>query len=468
MRQFLFAFLVLLLPIVAIAQEATPSVNTAQAPAAFDAEAFNRLIERAESVLDRGEASNDALEELRKQLSAYRAQATARKDDAAVKVQPLQERLTALGPAPEEGVTEPSDVATLRAEISKELEQLRAPMLAAEDAAQRASLLVRRIDALIRERATDALLEQGPTPLNPALWWAAATEITEYFRSVRSEMQTTWTSETRQAARISNTPIVLFLIGLALLLLFRARRWSRQAQDFLSEGVSLRGAAALGLVGALLQIALPALGLWMLIQALSLLDVFSLRGYFLINAMGLAGFSLYFATWVSRLLFVPTSYMPALIEVGEGERKKLRNAFLLLGLVFAIRQMLRAIAGALDSEPGLVEATNTLLFPAVVLGGVGVFQIGRTLRRLAKEAAAADGSNPFLARVAMLMGTFCVLASILGPVASGIGYAQAGYTIVFSTALSCSIPDDHIDPRRSALFMARSILNEVRDGRSAC
>ena len=34
--------------------------------------------------------------------------------------------------------------------------------------------------------------------------------------------------------------------------------------------------------------------------------------------------------------------------------------------------------------------------------------------------------------------------------------------------ISCSIPDDHIDPRRSALFMARSILNEVRDGRSAC
>jgi hypothetical protein len=28
----------------------------------------------------------------------------------------------------------------------------------------------------------------------------------------------------------------------------------------------------------------------------------------------------------------------------------------------------------------------------------------------------------------------------------------------------CSIPDDHIDPRRSALFMARSILREVREG----
>jgi hypothetical protein len=32
----------------------------------------------------------------------------------------------------------------------------------------------------------------------------------------------------------------------------------------------------------------------------------------------------------------------------------------------------------------------------------------------------------------------------------------------------CSIPDDHINPRRSALFMARSILREVREGMGAC
>nr|WP_237402481.1 DUF3578 domain-containing protein [Rhodovulum sulfidophilum] len=34
--------------------------------------------------------------------------------------------------------------------------------------------------------------------------------------------------------------------------------------------------------------------------------------------------------------------------------------------------------------------------------------------------------------------------------------------------LRCSIPDDHIDPRRSALFMARSLLREVRDGGRRC
>ena len=36
------------------------------------------------------------------------------------------------------------------------------------------------------------------------------------------------------------------------------------------------------------------------------------------------------------------------------------------------------------------------------------------------------------------------------------------------TLVKCSIPDDHIDPRRSALFMARSVLSEVREGDARC
>ena len=34
--------------------------------------------------------------------------------------------------------------------------------------------------------------------------------------------------------------------------------------------------------------------------------------------------------------------------------------------------------------------------------------------------------------------------------------------------LSCSIPDDHIDPRRSSFFMARSVLRDIRDGVQRC
>ncbi len=36
------------------------------------------------------------------------------------------------------------------------------------------------------------------------------------------------------------------------------------------------------------------------------------------------------------------------------------------------------------------------------------------------------------------------------------------------STLTCSIPDDHIDPRRWALFVARSILTEMRDRGRTC
>jgi len=44
------------------------------------------------------------------------------------------------------------------------------------------------------------------------------------------------------------------------------------------------------------------------------------------------------------------------------------------------------------------------------------------------------------------------------------------WSIEFSlnNAPRCFIPDDHIDPRRSALFMARLLLREVREGVGAC
>ena len=44
---------------------------------------------------------------------------------------------------------------------------------------------------------------------------------------------------------------------------------------------------------------------------------------------------------------------------------------------------------------------------------------------------------------------------------------DGGFTLRIHV-VRCSIPDDHIDRRRSALFVARSILREVRDGRRAC
>ena len=43
-----------------------------------------------------------------------------------------------------------------------------------------------------------------------------------------------------------------------------------------------------------------------------------------------------------------------------------------------------------------------------------------------------------------------------------------GTAIMRATVVSCSIPDDHISPRRSALFMARSVLRDILGEVRAC
>ena len=59
--------------------------------------------------------------------------------------------------------------------------------------------------------------------------------------------------------------------------------------------------------------------------------------------------------------------------------------------------------------------------------------------------------------------------------ATTMGHIQRGHLQAAMTncppddvLANCSIPDDHISPRRSALFMARSVLRELRDGGQPC
>jgi len=79
-----------------------------------------------------------------------------------------------------------------------------------------------------------------------------------------------------------------------------------------------------------------------------------------------------------------------------------------------------------------------------------------------------QGHYPFKAPVGYLdngKGKLKTIDPIKGPLVRQAFelYASGEYSIT-----SCSIPDDHISPRRSALFMARSVLRELRDGEPPC
>ena len=63
-------------------------------------------------------------------------------------------------------------------------------------------------------------------------------------------------------------------------------------------------------------------------------------------------------------------------------------------------------------------------------------------------------------------GVPCVLTT--GYDKSSIAACYAEIVRCEKPTTMCPIPDDHIDPRRSAFFMARSVLRDIRSGVRAC
>lgn len=428
MKNFIVALILFVaLPLAGFAQDTTKL---------FDSVAFATTAERAQNAVEKAEASTEALEELRKQLVAFRTQATNQKSLAASKVTPVFERLQALGPAPAEGETEAFDVANLRSELNAQLKRVRGPVAEAEEAFQRADGLIKQIDKLIRDRNTADLVAQSRSPLSPDLLSEAISALGVYGTNLKNEIQSNWASPTRSAGRLQKVLIVAVLLCAALLLLARSRRWSRAVEAEMSKSASVRTSALFGFIGSLSQLVLPAFGLWLLVQALLMLDLFDLRGYFLLRSLGIAGFSIYFASWLSRSLFVADTNRPALISVADHQRRSMRRSFLALGLMFALNEMLNAMAVGSGQNPVIVKAIPTLTFPLIVIGGIALFRIGRVVGHAARASTFEDGGNPFLGRITSILGNLCILAGIAGPILAVIGYEAGGSMLVFSSAAS--------------------------------
>ena len=107
----------------------------------------------------------------------------------------------------------------------------------------------------------------------------------------------------------------------------------------------------------------------------------------------------------------------------------------------------------------IYETTATSATIATIIAGVSLMGFV-----LAREQAPQQIASVFLP-IADSPMHFLIAVNLMLFV---LGAFIESLVILLIVVPICSIPDDHIDPRRSALFMARLILREVRDGDARC
>ncbi|RMD90589.1 MAG: DUF3772 domain-containing protein [Alphaproteobacteria bacterium] len=383
------------------------------------------IIRRAEEALASAAASDQAYEDLRAELTTWRARFAAAQKFNADRIETVQKQIAALGPPPAEGESEPAEVAARRAELARQLEELQAPVRRAEEAFQRAEGLIREIDKLLAARQAEKLLSRSVSPLNPVNWPPALARLQRSWTTLKGEVATNWAKLAATGRQAEDLPLRIGLGLVALALLLRGRAWSGR----LARGWQRRFDNALpALLASLGQVILPTAGVYILVRLLMESGLPGLRLGAILQAAPILVLAMTLALWVAERVFPRQEPSPLLPQMSEAERARARYLATLAALVFGLHSALVSLAEAVSYDLDIVAVAY---FPGILLEGAILFLLGRLAgRAAAREPASFQNSAiSIVARALMAVG-------LVAPVAAAAGYTNLALRSLFPAAES--------------------------------
>lgn len=420
-------------------------------------ESWQRTADRAERVLDAKRASNGALEALRVELTGYRQQFLDAGNQNGDRLKTLRAQIEALGPVPEEGKSEPENIAKLREELQSQLATVTAPQVLADLGYSRAQGLITEIDKLIRERATRTLLERVPMPLNPENWPAAVLDATKVLGAFWHETADLMAQATTRETIRSRLPVLLLLLAGSVLLLGRGRHWAKKAGAYLRE-LGWRGTGVWRFIVSLLQVLLPYLGTVLLVRAIDISGVLGVRGTLLLDDAPLWSLILFASHWLGERLYV-YQLTNELIPFEPRAQRQVRVLLVSLALVL----VMQLILGRLDTIENFDDGTYAVLsWPLILLASLLLVRMNRIRVRQRRdedteigeeddEGAIAVGASRAMSLLRRLV--FCL--ALIAPVLGAIGYINAAIAIIYPVILTLALV--------TTLMVLQRFLSDIYD-----
>ncbi len=399
--------------------------------------------DRIEAQLEDPTISTPELDVLRDQLVAQRSSAAAAEKAAQPAVDELQKRLDALGPAPAEGATEAPEIAQTRADLERQIGTARAPVLEAQELAQRANGLIDRIDGMVRARFSAELLSRGPSPLRPATWLGAVEEIHLRIADWRHGLMTRVEDPVGRRTALRRLPVNLALILAGILITFSVRRWLGEWVDLRLAHVADHRAGLLTLaLQNLTRLVVPIVGVGLIFTALDPEGLLAPRAdvrHFTVPAFALV---LIAAGWLSASLLSPRHSQFRLVPLNDADALAAGRLLLGLGAVAAFALFLAGLSESWDLSPGTQSA---VLFPLILIGAAALWRaarfIGRAIRRAEPapgDHAAAQGPTAGRRLLHLLVRGLQVVA-LAAPVLGALGYIPLAAFLVFRSALTLGL-----------------------------
>ncbi|HBS51244.1 MAG TPA: DUF3772 domain-containing protein [Rhodobacteraceae bacterium] len=384
-------------------------------------EQWRATARRAEAAIEADRASVAALEALRREVAGYRDRFTEARADSSSRLDTLQARLDALGPAPEEGEREPADIAALRTEIKERIADLRVPVVVTRENFTRADGIVQEIDRLIRERQTERLFARGETPLNPAHWGQAGEDLLELWGDVYNETRENVSRKVELKLLRETAPVVAVLSVLGVVLLWRGRSWAGRIVDYLRR-FGGTGTGVWRFVASLGRILLPLGGVFLLSAAVVISGVLGLRGELVLEEVPYWATILLGFRWLSERVY-PKADEDAFISMSAENRTLARRALFGLGIMLMLFDMLALV----EEIENISAASRAVMgFPLVLVTSLILMRLRQVIRREAQRRLAADELTEEvrlgLFRFAAILRLVTLGVVIGAPVLAAVGY----------------------------------------------
>lgn len=405
-----------------------------------------KTAERAETVIDTDRASSASLEVLRDDIASYREAFSNARDDNTDRIATLNSQLSALGPAPKEGIIEDSDLAALRSSLNDQLNALRVPRVVSEEAHNRANGLISEIDRIIRKRQSKAMIERGPSPLNPEHWPLAVHEVSGVATAIWNETVLQMQSDTTLEKLKDGWPLFLSMVFAGGILVLRGRLWARKLGDYLRQfGIHDTGIWSFGV--SLIQVLLPLFGVIILVAAISVSGALGVRGSLLLESVPAWAAILLAFHWLGRQI----TGGPDRKDMAPIQQARSTELRLLIGLV-AVMLVLRDLVVQVDQIEYLSDATRSVLaFPIILTTALLLVRLQRIGLQGAQggEMVIASSANKLVRGVRS--GAY--MLGVLAPALAAFGYIHAAESIIYPVAITLFVI--------SALLIVQRVIGAI-------
>ena len=401
-----------------------------------DYEAWQSVATRVEAAIESGRASDSEFEARRAEISDWRQRFQNQLSTNDSRIATIRGQIEALGPAPEEGTTEPPEIAQRRAELQAQLERLSTPRRAAEEAFSRANGIISEIDTILRRRQAEELLNAGPTPFNPALWPGALADLYDSLRLIGSGISSAIDNPSNRKQARDNLPLILFLFVLGIVLIGKAREWSERIALRISTRSSHARSQLAAFAVSLGQILFPVLGTISLLGAATATEFYGPRGEVILQTLLRAVVVISVAGWLGGRMFPKADGIKTPLGIEEGKRRRARLFVTALGLLIAVAMLRDSLS---EYDRYAPETVSVLAFPILLLSSICLIGLGRIIRSHDAEQTSFATPGAYRHQLIRSYGRAAVLVGFFGPVLAAAGYTVAAETLVFPTILTLAL-----------------------------